>query len=296
MINAHPGLPEFDYIRLASAKETSRFLAEHQGEALPFLGGTDIFVRMRDGVWKGKYLVDVKGLDGTNQILFDPDKGLTLGAAVNMNRVINSPEIQEHYPLLVESARTVASYQLRTRATIAGNLCNASPAGDTTGACIVYDGSLSIHGVNGVRQQPLSTFFRGPGQTALEVGDIAIGLKFPLPPRNHAARYIKLGRNAAGDLAIVGVTVLGYRDRSTPSGYRFRIALASVAPTPLEPIEAELILNNKPINQESISQAANAAMEACSPIDDVRGSARYRKIMVRNLTQKALSEVWGKIK
>jgi carbon-monoxide dehydrogenase medium subunit len=198
--------------------------------------------------------------------------------------------------LLVESARTVASYQLRTRATVVGNLCNASPAGDTTGACIVLDGNLNIHGVNGIRQQPLSTFFLGPGQTALETGDIAMALKFPLPPQSHAARYIKLGRNASGDLAIVGVTVLGYPDQSTPSGYRFRIALASVAPTPLEPIEAEMILTNKPINSSSISQAAHAAMEACSPIDDVRGSARYRKMMVRNLTQKALSEVWEKIR
>jgi carbon-monoxide dehydrogenase medium subunit len=213
-----------------------------------------------------------------------------------MNRVISSPAIQEHYPLLVESARTVASYQLRTRATIIGNLCNASPAGDTTGACIVYDGVLNIHGVNGMRQQPLNTFFRGPGQTALEIGDIVLGLRFPLPPEKHAARYIKLGRNAAGDLAIVGVTVLGYLDRSTPSGYRFRIALASVAPTPIEPVEAEMILNNEPINQASISEAANATMEACSPIDDVRGSARYRKRMVKNLTQKALNELWEKIK
>ena len=296
MINAHPGLPEFNYIRLTSAKETSQFLSDHHGEALPFLGGTDIFVRMRDGICKAKYLVDIKGLDGTDQISFDPIKGLTLGAAVNMNRVINSPVIQQHYQLLVESARTVASYQLRSRATIVGNLCNASPAGDTTGACIVLDGKLSIHSLGGIREQPLSTFFLGPGQTTLGVGDIVMALKFPLPPPKHAARYIKLGRNAAGDLAIVGVTVLGYPDQNAPSGYRFRIALASVAPTPLEPIEAEMILTNKPINPASISQAAHAAMEACSPIDDVRGSTRYRKMMVRNQTQKALSEVWEKIR
>jgi CO/xanthine dehydrogenase FAD-binding subunit len=296
MINAHPGLPEFNYIHLSTAMEASRFLADHHGEALPFLGGTDIFVRMRDGVWKGKYLVDIKGLDGMNQIHFDPNEGLTLGAAVNMNRVINSPEIRQHFPLLVEAARSVASYQLRTRATIVGNLCNASPAGDTTGACIVLDGNLSIHGVGGIRQQSLSTFFLGPGQTALGAGEIAMELKFPLPPEKHAARYIKLGRNAAGDLAIVGVTVLGFPDQSVPSGYRFRIALASVAPIPLVPLEAEMILSNKPINSDSIFQAANEAMEACSPIDDVRGSARYRKMMVRNLTQKALTEVWEKIR
>ncbi len=296
MINAHPGLPEFDYIRPTSLQEASKFLYDHNGEAMPFLGGTDLFVRMRDGVWTGKYLIDVKGLDGTDQIRYDPSQGLTLGAAVSMNRVIDCREVQQYYPLLAEATRTVASYQLRTRATIVGNICNASPAGDTTGACLVLDGNLSIYGVDGMRRQPLISFFLGPGETALKLGDIVTGLNFPVPPPKTASRYIKLGRNAAGDLAIVGVTVLGYPDQNVPSGFRFRIALASVAPTPLEPMEAEMILTHKPVNQESIAEAAHVAMEACSPIDDVRGSARYRRLMVKNLTQKALHEVWEKIR
>jgi len=296
MITAHPGLPEFDYIRPDSLKQASQFLADHPGEALPFMGGTDTFVRMRDGVWRGKYLVDVKGLDGTNEMHFDPAEGLTLGAAVNMNRVIQCPEVREHYPLLVEAAQKVASYQLRTRATIVGNLCNASPAGDTTGACIVLGGFLSIHGVNGMRQEPLETFFLGPGKTTLRAGDIVTAIRFPTPPPHCAGHYLKLGRNTQGDLAIVGVTVLGYPDRAAPSGYRFRIALASVAPVPLVPVEAEKILAEKPVSEESIGEAARIAMQSCKPIDDVRGSARYRKLMVKNLTQKSLNEVWEKIR
>lgn len=291
-----PGLPEFNYIRPASLAEASRFLAEHVGQARPFMGGTDTFVRMRDGFWTEKYIVDVKNLDGMSQITFDPAAGLTIGAAVNMNRVVASPEVQQFYPVLAEAAHTVASYQLRTRATLVGNICNASPAGDTIGACLVLTGSLQVHGVNGVRLEPLSGFFRGPGKTALNPGDVATALIFPIPPLNYAAKYIKLGRNAIGDLAIVGVTALGYPDSSAASGYRFRLALASVAPVPLRPTPAEMILAEKPINESTIAEAATAAMEASAPIDDVRGSARYRKLMVRNLTRQAITEVWERIK
>ncbi len=292
MITAHPGLPEFDYIKPTTLEEASMLLAQHVGEARAFIGGTDTFVRMRDGAWQDKYLVDVKNLPGMNDLKFDPAKGLTVGAAVNMNRLIASPEVNEHYPVLAEAAHTVASYQLRTRATIAGNICNASPAGDTTGSCLVLDAKLHVHGVDGDRVEPLRTFFKGPGKTTLRPGDIVTAIEFPLPPQAAQGKYLKLGRNAIGDLAIVGVTALGYPDR-TPSGYRFLVALASVAPTPL--LLDMALLSEKPIDEESIQEAADFAMNAATPIDDVRGSARYRKLMVRNLTRKALSEVWNRL-
>jgi carbon-monoxide dehydrogenase medium subunit len=296
MLTAYPGLPEFDYLKPKSLSEASQFLAEHPRDARPFMGGTDVFVRMRDGHWTDNYLVDVKGLDGTDDLSFDPSGGLTLGAAVNMNRTIASPAVNEHYPLLVEATRTVASYQLRTRATIAGNICNASPAGDTTGACLALDARLRVHGVSGVREEPLSTFFTGPGQTVLRPGDIVTAILFPIPPRGAQGRYIKLGRNALSDLAIVGVTALGYPDGSARSGFRFRLALASVAPVPLVPAEAEAILADGPLSEAAIDHAAEAAMNAAAPIDDVRGSARYRRLMVRSLTRKAVAEVWERLR
>ncbi len=267
-------LPEFDYVKPTSLTEASQFLAKHVGEARPFMGGTDVFVRLRDGFWKEPYIVDVKGLDGMNDITFDPVTGLTLGGSVSMNRVIASPEINAHYPVLAEAAHTVASYQLRTRATIVGNICNASPAGDTIGACLVLGGTLRVHGVDGVRDEPLSTFFVGPGQTLLKPGDVATALTLPIPPKAYVAKYVKLGRNAIGDLAIVGVTALGYPDSDAPSGYRFRLALASVAPIPLVPTQPQAILAEKPVSEATIADAAQAAMDACTPIDDVRGSAR----------------------
>jgi CO/xanthine dehydrogenase FAD-binding subunit len=293
--HTHPTLPEFDYLRPESLVAASQFLAVHANEARPFLGGTDIFVRMRDGALSPKFLVDVKHLDGTNDLHFDPQAGLTLGAAVSMNRVISSPEVRANYPLLAEACQSVASYQLRTRATVAGNICNASPAGDTIGACLALDGGLHIHGINGPRQEPLSTFFLGPGKTTLKSGDIVTAIRFPLPPKGSMGTYLKLGRNRLSDLSIVGVTVLCSPDASLPSGFRFRIVLASVAPVPFVASQAETVLAEQPVTSETIHQAACLASEASTPIDDVRGSARYRKLMVRNLTEKALNQVWKKM-
>lgn len=302
-IDAHPELPEFDYIRPASLMEASRFLADHPGEARPLLGGTDIFVRMRDGFWKDKYLVDVKQLDSpdqrlanTNELYFDPQAGLTIGAGVNMNRVIASPAVQDHYRLLAEACRSVASYQLRSRATIVGNICNASPAGDTIGASLVLDGVLNVHGTNGPRQVSLAGFFLGPGKTVLQPGDIVTSIQFPLPSGQAAGVYIKLGRNTWSDLSIVGVTAYGVADPGLASGFRFRVVLASVAPVPLLVSAIEEFLGSQPVSPELFQQAARLAEAACSPIDDVRGSARYRKAMVRRLTEKALHNTWAQLR
>jgi carbon-monoxide dehydrogenase medium subunit len=294
-MNAYPKLPEFDYIKPESYADASHFLVTHAGEARPFIGGTDLFVQMRDRLYKPKYLVDIKELDGMNDLSFDASQGLKIGAAVNMNHVIASPEVQERYQILAEAAQSVASYQLRTRATIVGNICNASPAGDTIGASLLLDGVLNIFGGQGMRQEPLSAFFLGPGETILQNGDIVTSIHFPLPPPGLKGRYIKLGRNRLSDLSIVGVTAVGYPDPETVSGYRFKLALASVAPVPLVVEQVEKILAENAVTEDSLAEAAQAALEASTPIDDVRGSARYRKYMVRNLSQRALKEVWEQI-
>lgn len=295
MLNPHPGLPEFDYVKPSTLLEASQFLADHAGESRPLSGGTDTFVRMRDGFWTDKYLVDVKGLPGMADLTFDPIQGLRIGAAVPMNRVLCLPQLSQHYPLLAEAAESVASYQLRSRATIVGNICNASPAGDTIGACILYDGVLEVHSLNGLREEPLSTFFKGPGKTALTAGDIVTAIKLPIPPAGNVGRYIKLGRNKLSDLSIVGVSVLVYPDNKLASGFHFRVALASVAPVPLEVKGLTTVLAKGKITAELMDEAAQAAMDACNPIDDVRGSARYRKQMVRNLVRRGIESAWTKL-
>lgn len=290
-LNAHPELPEFDYVRPLSLKEASQFLAAHAGEARPLSGGTDVFVRMRDGFWKDKYLVDIKNLDGTSELAFDPVKGLTIGAAVNMNRVASHADVLAHYTLLAKAARSVASYQLRTRATVVGNICNASPAGDTIGACLLLDGILDVFNAEGCREIPLAKFFTGPGKNVLKPGDIVVSITLPVPPKGSKGLYLKLGRNKLSDLSIVGLSALAYKNPSNPSGYTFRLALASVAPTPFEAVKASEYLAKNAPSEAAIAAAAEIAMNEVNPIDDVRGSSRYRKLMVRNLAVKALTQL-----
>lgn len=295
-LDAHPGLPDFEYVRPESLEAASHFLAAHAGEARPLMGGTDVFVRMRDGAWTDKFLVDVKCLGEMDRIAFDPATGLFVGAAVNMNRVIEFQAVRQEYPVLAEAAASCASYQIRTRATIVGNICNASPAGDTIGACLLLGAALDVHGTHGRRQLPLSSFFLGPGRTQLQPGDIVTSLRLPPAPRGLVGKYIKHGRNKISDLAIVGVTSVGCPRDDRPSGLQIRLALASVAPVPLVVDEVEEILARQNIDANAIAAAAGAAMQACDPIDDVRGSARYRREMVRNLALRALTEIWQKLR
>ena len=286
-----PGLTEFDYAKPTSLAEASHILAEHGGEARPFMGGTDLFVRMRDGFIRPQIMVDVKHLPGMRDIAYDKQAGLTIGAAATMNEVACRPDVQTHYPLLAEAANSVASYQLRNRATLGGNLCNGSPAADAAPATLLLEGRIVLYGQNGEREVPADEFFLGPGATAMQPGELMTAVRFPILPAGSAGRYLKLGRNKAGDLSIVGAAVFGFPD-GTPSGYRFRIGLASVAPVPLRAREAEETLAANLPGEETFALAAEKAMEAASPIDDVRASAVYRKAMVRTLTLRGLRDVW----
>jgi carbon-monoxide dehydrogenase medium subunit len=291
-----PGLPAFDYVKPISLAEASSFLDKHGGEARPLMGGTDLFVQMRDGAVRPRTLVDVKHLPGMRDILYDERAGLTVGAAVTMNDAARHSDVQTHYPLLAEAAHSVASYQVRNRATIGGNLCNASPCADTALATLALEGRVVLHGSGGEREMDVGEFFVGPGETALQAGEFMRAIRYSAPPANAASRYLKLGRSKAGDLAIVGVAVYGFADEMASSGYRFRIGLGSVAPTVTRAAEAEAVLAEESPGEETFVLAAEKAMQAAAPIDDVRASAAYRKAMVRNLTLRGLRDVWGQLR
>ena len=300
---ARPGLTSFNYVRASTIDEVPCLLTEHGEAARLLMGGTDLLVRMRDGFVRPQIVVDVKHLPGMRDILYDEQRGLTIGAAATMNEIARHPDVQAHYPLLAESANAVASYQLRNRATLGGNLCNGSPAADTAPATLVLEGRIVLYGPGGEREVPASEFFLGPGQTALQSEEFMTAVRFPLSPANAAGRYLKLGRNKAGDLAIAGVAVFGFPDGLVGQvanlpylPYRFRIALASVAPLPLRALEAEEVLAANPPGEDTFALAAEKAIQAASPIDDVRASAAYRRAMVRNLTLRGLREVWERLK
>jgi carbon-monoxide dehydrogenase medium subunit len=295
---ARPGLPSFDYVRAATLDEAVRLLREHGPAARPVMGGTDLFANMRDGKLRPQVVVDIKGLPGMRDIAYDAHGGLTVGAAVTMNELTRHADVQAHYPLLAQAAETVASYQIRNRATLGGNLCNASPCADTSPATLVLEAKFVLFGLGGERVVPAAQFFVGPGKTVLQPGELMMAVHFPLPPAA-AARYHKLGRCRSGDLSLVSVAVLGYAngvDPSTGSGWHFRIGLGSVAPTPIRAAEAEAFLATNPPGEETFTQAAELAMDVASPITDVRGTAEYQKAMVRTLTLRGLRGVWAQLK
>jgi len=291
---ARPGLPTFDYVQAETLAEAVRLLQEHGPEARPLMGGTDLFPNMRDGKRRPTLVVDVKGLPGMREIVYDAERGLTVGAAVTMNELARHPEVRSRYPLLAQAAASVASYQVRNRATIGGNLCNASPCADTAPATVVLEAEFVLFGPDGERTVPAAAFFTGPGQTVLRPAELLTAIRFPLPPSPAAARYHKLGRCRAGDLSLVGVAVLGYANGAA-SGYRFRIGLGSVAPTPIRATEAEEFLAAHPPGEESFTQAAALARAAATPITDVRGTAEYQKEMVHTLTLRGLRDVWAQL-
>jgi len=292
---ARPGLPCFDYVRASTRDEVVRLLEKHGNDARLMMGGTDLFVRLRKGDVCPKIVVDVKHLPGMRDVLYDEQAGLTVGAAATMNQVANHPDVRAHYPLLAQAANLVATYQVRNRATVGGNLCNASPSADTTPAILALEGRLVLYGPGREREVLVREFFLGPGKTALQAGEFLTAILFPAPPPDSAGKYLKLSRSKVGDLSLVGVAVFGFPDETASSGYRFRISLGSVAPVVLRALEAEQVLASNPPGEEAFALAAEKAMEAATPIGDVRASAVYQKAMVRTLTLRGLREVWEQL-
>jgi carbon-monoxide dehydrogenase medium subunit len=256
---AKPGLPGFDYVRAGTSDEVVDLLEEHGEAAQLLMGGTDLFVRMRDGPVRPEMVVDVKHLPGMRDILYDEEAGLTVGAAATMNQVARHPDVLAHCPLLAEAANSVGYYQLRNRATIGGNLCSGSPCADTALATLALEGRMILVGPTGQRELGAAEFFLGPGETASQAGEIMAAIRFPIPPPSAVGSYQKLGRSKLGDIAIVRVAVLGFPDGAAPSGYRFRVVLGSVAPVVLRAPEAEEVLATDPPGEGTFAPDAAAA-------------------------------------
>ncbi|MCL7452831.1 MAG: xanthine dehydrogenase family protein subunit M [Anaerolineae bacterium] len=290
---ARPGLPRFDYVQASTADEAVTLLQDYGPDARLLMGGTDLFPGLREGRFGARVLIDVKQLPGMRQLDHDDETGLTIGAAVTMNELARHPVVQARYPVLAQAAGTVASYQIRNRATIGGNLCNASPCADTAPATLVLEAEFLLYGLQGERAVTAGEFFRGPGQTALRPAEMMVGIRIPASPSRAAARYLKLGRCRSGDLSLVGVAVCGFGNGD--GRHAFRIALGSVAPTPVRASEAEAHLASQPAGEAAFAGAAEKAMAASSPISDVRGTAEYQRAMVRTLTLRALRDVWAQL-
>ena len=291
----------FDYIIPRDHAEASALLTQGTGLTRAFMGGTDLLIRIRGGFVRPERVVDLKHLPGIRDIEQSPDGWLVIGAACTMNQVAGHPTVQARYDLLTQACNSVASYQLRNRATLGGNICNASPAADTAPALYCLDAVAEIFSPHGSRRVPIAEFFVGPGKSALKPGEFVTAIHLPPAPAENTAAFNKLGRTKIGDISMVSVAVYWskdeggrLKDEAGPSSLVIRrewaIALGSVGPTPLRAPEAEAALAAD-TSPEGVRRAAELAAAAARPIDDIRASAAYRRAMVAVLTRRGIESV-----
>jgi CO/xanthine dehydrogenase FAD-binding subunit len=281
-------LQAFDYATARSVDEAVSLLAKYGYQARPLAGGTDIIVAVREGRRKVAMLVDIKSIPEVNQLSFDAAQGLTIGAAVPCYRIYDDQEIAAAYPGLIDAFSLIGGTAIQGRASVGGNLCNASPAADTIPALIAHEATCVIAGPNGRREMPVEQFCTGPGRTALQNGEFLVALRMPPPRPNSGGQYLRFIPRNEMDIAVVGVGARVVLNQDQTSFVSARIALGAVAPTPLFVDAAGAVLAGKPVSDDSIQQAAEAAQAAARPIDDMRGTAQYRKHLVGVLTRRAL--------
>jgi carbon-monoxide dehydrogenase medium subunit len=275
----------FDLVLPNSLDDCLKILADRGGQARPVAGGTDLLPQMKNGVLKPALVVDLSGIARLRQV--HNGSGLRIGAAVTARELEVSPAARGAYLAIAESAALVGSLQVRNLATVGGNLCNAAPSADMAPPLLALEAQAVIAGPRGERTVPIADFFTGVRKTVLAPNELLVELIVPPPGAHSGGQYLRHTPRRELDIAVVGVasqlTLAGGRCT------RARIALASVAPTPVRAVAAERALEGQPVTPELIERAATLAIEAARPISDQRGSAEFRRHLVRVLTRRTLT-------
>ena len=276
-----------DYESPSSVQEAISLLSGDR-KAKMLAGGTDVLVQLRAGGGDADLIVDVKNISALNEMTLDPAHGLTLGAAVPCYKIYGDAGIQEAYPGLIDCASLIGGIQIQGRASIGGNLCNAAPSADSIPMLIAYTVTCKIASADGTREVAAEDFCTGPGRNVLQPGELLVSMNFPLPKANSGARYLRFIPRNEMDIAVAGSGVSVELENGTFK--TARIALASVAPTPIFVKETGEALQGQPVNDESIAKAAALAKAAAKPITDMRGTIEYRKHLCEVLTRRALND------
>jgi carbon-monoxide dehydrogenase medium subunit len=285
-------LHDFKYFAPTSPEEAVGLLREHADQAHVLAGGTDLLIRMKRGEWVPPVVVSLKKVPGLRGIE-RRNGALWIGPLTTMAEIVRSDTVAGIAPVLPAAAATVGSVQVRNLATVGGNICNAAPSADTAPPLLVLDAEVDILGPEGPRSIPVADLFTGPNQTSLGPGEILTGIRIPVR-EGWRAGYRKVEHREAMDLSVAGVAaaVLPASGGGDPPVWdQVRVALGAVAPTPFRAKEVEEMLRGVPVTEDRIARAAEAADEASSPIDDVRGPAWYRRHLLRVLTTRLLGEL-----
>src|SRR5262245_7834743 len=287
----------FDYAAPKSVAEAVGLLAGKGDRARVLAGGTDILVQVREGRRDLDLLVDVKHIPEVNGLSYDPGRGAWVGAAVPCYRIAGHAGLARAYPGLIDGASLVGGVQIQSRASVGGNLCNASPAADTIPPLIALEAVCVIAGPGGTRELPVEQFCTGPGRTALGRGEFLVGLRLPPPRPRSGAHYQRFIPRNEMDIAVVGVGAAVTLDESGQRCTSARVALAAVAPTPLLVAEAGAALVDGPVSDALLDRAAALARAAARPISDMRGDADYRRhlvgVLVKRTLQRAIERARG---
>ena len=278
-----------DFATPTTVSEAVGLLAQHGDRARLIAGGTDILVQLRGGRRSLDLIIDAKGIPELNEISYDPQNGLTLGAAAPCYRIYGDQTVADAYPGLMDAATLIGGIQIQGRASIGGNVCNSAPSGDSIPPVIVLGGVCNIAGPSGTRQVAAEDFCTGPGRNVLENGEMLVSISFPAPQPNTGANYLRFIPRNEMDIAVAGVGTSVVLDASGQNFVSARISLASVAPIPVFAGEAAASLEGKPVSDEAIQEASDLAIEAASPIDDMRGTIRQRRHLVGVLTRRTLN-------
>ena len=288
-------LPKFEYFRPESFEEAMKILKMQAGKIQPLAGGTDLFIAMKEKGVTWENVLDLKGIPDYDFIR-EADGGIEIGALTTIRSVETSALIREKIPFLAAAAGKIGSVQIRNKATIGGNLCNAAPSADMAPALLTLGAVAEIFEESGVRKILLEDFFLGPGKTILRDSALLKRIIIPFLPLNSAGLYIKVTPRRAMDLAVVGVSCLITLDSGKKKCLTCRIALGAVAPTPMRAKRAENILIGQAMTDKEIAAAGEEASMQTSPISDVRGSAEFRREMVKVFVRKGLMELCRSIR
>lgn len=263
-----------DYVSATTIEEAVDALSSAGGAARLLAGGTDLLVQMRTGRIKPGAIIDLKRIPGIADIRETPD-GFEIGAAASAASITEHQGLSSAWPGVVEATGLIGSTQIQGRASLGGNLCNASPAADSVPALIAAGAVCVIQGKDGRREAPVETIHAGPGKTTLAADEILVAFRLPKPPARSADAYLRLIPRTEMDIAVVGAGVsLTLDDDGVCTAAR--VAVGAVAPTSLLVETAGRALVGTRIDDEALVKLDEAVSAACNPISDKRGTREYR--------------------